>query len=330
MIGPLSMQQQDPNKCPVCRERLNKPMMEVRRGSAYMFDCDGCGRFVFTDVALSTVRGLVNEREGRAKIAHALRRAQQSNSEPELSSSMLEEFVKRPLPSPTEQADFLIRWLAEKSTGPAEPVSLRLSAIAAVIGAKSDEGRAMIVDHLKSCGLIAETRPNGGGHIDLALTFAGWEHYEKLRRSGRISGKAFMAMKFGDTQLNALLQNVLKPAAKQAGFVLAKLDDNPKAGLIDDRIRVEIQSADFVVADLTHDNPGAYWEAGYAEGLGKPVIYTCESTKFEEHKTHFDTNHHLTVVWELGNQQLAGDLFKATIRSTLPHIAKQKDEDSDL
>jgi len=35
-------------------------------------------------------------------------------------------------------------------------------------------------------------------------------------------------------------------------------------------------------------NPGAYWEAGYAEGLGKPVIYTCEEAKFVE-ASHFDT-----------------------------------------
>jgi hypothetical protein len=50
---------------------------------------------------------------------------------------------------------------------------------------------------------------------------------------------------------------VLKPAAKRAGFDLFKLDDRPRAGLIDDRMRVEIRASDFIVADLTHDNPGA-------------------------------------------------------------------------
>jgi len=38
--------------------------------------------------------------------------------------------------------------------------------------------------------------------------------------------------------------------------------------------------------------------SGYAEGLGKPVIYTCEKREFEEHSTHFDTNHLHTVPWE--------------------------------
>ena len=91
-------------------------------------------------------------------------------------------------------------------------------------------------------------------------------------------------MKFGDQVLDQIVDSVFKPSVKQAGFDLIKLDDEPKAGLIDDRLRVEIQSSQFLIADLSHDNPGAYWEAGYAEGLGKPVIYTCEKAKFEKKK----------------------------------------------
>lgn len=167
-----------------------------------------------------------------------------------------------------------------------------------------------------------------GNHIqinDLALTFDGWEYYETLLKGRANYRKAFMAMKFGDTVLNEILESVFKPSVKQAGFELFKLDDEPRAGLIDDRLRVEIQSSDFLIADLTHDNLGAYWEAGYAEGLGKPVIYTCEKEKFDLHKPHFDTNHHLTVIWDKSSPEQAGELLKATIRATLPHLAKQND-----
>lgn len=136
-----------------------------------------------------------------------------------------------------------------------------------------------------------------------------------------------MAMKFGDEQLTLVLENVFKPSAKRAGFDLSKLDDVPKAGLIDDRLRVEIQASDFLVADLTHDNLGAYWEAGYAEGLGKPVIYTCEKSKFASAKTHFDTNHHLTILWDAAAPEVAGNELVATIRATLPHLARLVDGD---
>lgn len=45
----------------------------------------------------------------------------------------------------------------------------------------------------------------------------------------------------------------------------------PRAGLIDDHMGAKMGASDFIVADLAHDNLGAYREAGFAEGLGKPV-----------------------------------------------------------
>jgi hypothetical protein len=135
-----------------------------------------------------------------------------------------------------------------------------------------------------------------------------------------------MAMEYGNAELDKIVENIFKPAVKQTGFDLFKLPDRPKAGLIDDRLRVEIQTSRFLIADLTHDNLGAYWEAGYAEGLGKPVIYTCEKSKFEKDPPHFDTNHYLTVKWDGENPKEAAEELKATIRATLPSEAKLTDE----
>ena len=149
------------------------------------------------------------------------------------------------------------------------------------------------------------------------LTFAGWDRYEELRRGVPSGRKAFMAMAFGDPTLDAMVDGHLRPAVDAVGFTLRRLDDEPRAGLIDDRLRVEIQSARFVIVDLTHGNKGAYWEAGYAEGLGKPVIYTCQEEKFQD-ASHFDTNHHLTVMWNEENPEKAAEDLKATIRATIP------------
>ena len=165
-----------------------------------------------------------------------------------------------------------------------------------------------------------------GHRANVTLTFKGWEHYETLLKGRESYRKAFMAMAFGHSDLDRIVDEVFREAVRQTGFELHRLDDSPRAGLIDDRLRIEIQSADFVIADLTHDNLGAYWEAGYAEGLGKPVIYTCEETKFTSEKTHFDTNHHLTVTWDKGAPNGAAEDLKATIRATLPELAKQQDE----
>jgi nucleoside 2-deoxyribosyltransferase len=97
-----------------------------------------------------------------------------------------------------------------------------------------------------------------------------------------------MAMGYGNAHVDRAFSGFIGAVA-QTGFELRRLDQKPKAGLIDLRMRVEIRSAKFLVADLTDENRGAYWEAGFAEGLGKKVYYTCEASKFDKAKTHFDT-----------------------------------------
>jgi nucleoside 2-deoxyribosyltransferase len=136
-----------------------------------------------------------------------------------------------------------------------------------------------------------------------------------------------MAMPFDDPDLDKIFTDHFKSAVKATGFDLKRLDEGQPAGLIDDRLRVEIRQSRFLIADLTHNNNGAYWEAGYAEGLGKPVIYTCRKDVFDNPQkgTHFDTNHHLTVVWEPDKLPEAVEKLKATIRATLPEEAKQSD-----
>ena len=82
-------------------------------------------------------------------------------------------------------------------------------------------------------------------------------------------------------------------------------------------MRIKIRDCKFMICDLTHDNNGAYWEAGYAEGLGKPVIYICEKQKFEDSKTHFDTNHCTTVPWCKTDPEGFARELSATLRRSL-------------
>ena len=126
-------------------------------------------------------------------------------------------------------------------------------------------------------------------------------------------------MPFGDSKINELFDQY-KEATKKAGFNLIKNDEDRKAGSIDDKIRVNILTSKFIVAELTYGNQGAYWEAGFAEGLGKPVIYSCEKSYFDDKDkgTHFDTNHLHTIIWERDKLEEAAKELKYTIRATLP------------
>lgn len=125
-------------------------------------------------------------------------------------------------------------------------------------------------------------------------------------------------MQYGDAHLEDFAKKVIKPAiAKNLPFNLIDLRDVAQAGVIDNLLRQQLRDSAFVLVDLTHDNSGAYWEAGYAEGLGKPVIYLCETAKFEEAKTHFDTNHCTTVLWNADAPDEFANELVATIRRSL-------------
>jgi hypothetical protein len=325
-----------PDKCPVCNTELKKASIPEPFGrDATSFSCNRCGDFVLSGTLIATLPSILQDnKDAEAKISFALRTMQRVNEKVELSTSTIDVILEKPLPRPKEQADLLLRWLAEYSDNPGDKISLDpINNHLSIIGAKTFDGFVLVLFHLIEKGLIKcdlrqiplelGTYLNGS---TITVTFDGWNYYETLLKGSATYRKAFMAMKFGDADLNAVLENVFKPSAKMAGFDLFRSDEELRAGLIDDQLRVQIQSSDFLIADLTHDNLGAYWEAGYAEGLGKPVIYSCEKEKFESpQKTHFDTNHHLTVVWDKNAPEQAGDLLKATIRATLPQLAKLED-----
>jgi len=320
-----------PDKCPVCNTELKQVPHHGFELDVITYSCYRCGNFVLPCDFVEDIDGLRKHKNGEVKLSYALRTMQGTNKKVELTESMINAILEKPLPRPQEQADLLIRWLAEHTDSPGEQVSLDpIEHHFSIIGAKTVEGVVLVLFHLIEKGIVKGIliQTLSGSYIgfnELALTFEGWNYYETLLKGSTNYRKAFMAMKFGDSDLNAVLENVFKPSVRMAGFDLFKLDDEPRAGLIDDRLRVEIQSSDFLIADLTHANNGAYWEAGYAEGLGKPVIYTCEKEQFDSQKPHFDTNHHLTVVWDKTAPEQAGELLKATIRATLPQLAKLED-----
>jgi hypothetical protein len=162
--------------------------------------------------------------------------------------------------------------------------------------------------------------------LSATLTLAGWQVAAELRKTGRPTRLAFIAMKFGDADLDAFVRDHLVPAVRTTGFELRALNDSQPAGLIDDQLRVAIRRARFILVELTHGNKGAYWEAGFAEGLGKPVIYLCRADVFnstdDPAKPHFDTNHLVTIIWEPANLAGAAARLAACIRATLPDEAQ--------
>jgi nucleoside 2-deoxyribosyltransferase len=185
-----------------------------------------------------------------------------------------------------------------------------------------------LVKMLEEQGYLKET------NVELnstRLSVKGWEKVRELERMRPERGNdAFMATPFSKGDLEDVYHQYLVPAIKKTGFDLKRVNEEQPAGLIDDQLRVRIQNSRFLLAELTTDrgkeNGGVYWEAGYAEGLGIPVIYLCRKGPGKHIKTHFDTNHHVTVFWNKETLPQAMDELKATVRYTFPAEAKMTDD----
>ena len=309
--------------CPVCN--LFGVKAAPSNGDSTHYQCERCGRYTLS----GTAEGLLEAKKelepllGPA-LSFNIRKNQRQEKRPFISNEIIEALEKDPfLPGPVEQAENFLLWLAEQSQTPGVRIEADSSNISSILGARDIDGVDFIIRSLDERGLVNAHRYKGGAVTE--LSFDGWEYVDQLQRMSREGSKAFMAMAFGNPELEEVLENHFKPAVQAAGFSLFRLDDQPEAGSIDERLRVEIRRSAFVIADLSDENLGAYWEAGFAEGLGKPVIYTCEKEFFDGKGTHFDTSHLHTVLWNKAAPKEAGEELKATIRATLPHVAKMED-----
>lgn len=316
-------------QCPVCNTELKKT---ESREDRYFFECPRCGPYSFSGTAQAMIAGqLERSHEGRARLSHALYRMTKREPWVLVSSELLKNILENTeLPRPQEQLENLILWLGEAQPNLGSTIQPEESAIAAV-GVVDMSSLAFLVTQAVDVGLVkGEVLELLDGNFtihSLQLTLSGWRVFEDLQRGKSTSRIAFMAMPFGDKELDQIYQDYFKAGVEATGFELKRLDEKQPAGLIDDRLRVEIRQSRFLIADLTHQNNGAYWEAGFAEGLGKPVIYTCRKDVFEDKTrgTHFDTNHHLTVVWGADKLDDAVKRLKDTIRATLPDESSFED-----
>ena len=117
------------------------------------------------------------------------------------------------------------------------------------------------------------------------------------------SGKAFVAMWFGD-EMNDAYEHGIAAALLILGYEPVRIDKVLSTDDIMHEIFAQIEECDLMVADFTHGVGGArggvYYEAGYAEALGKTVIMTCRQDQSPD--IHFDTNHRYHIMWETAIQ----------------------------
>ena len=244
---------------------------------------------------------------------------------PEIFSATLVEAAKRRSPTVHERADkvlsymssglsmigtpfaFSKRWLNDAAQS-WQPTSPFLNLLAHSCSSDPTEVDYLL-DHLSRLGVITQRThlPGAQGqgphrgmedYFEYVVTPNGYSRLAELDQEDAASSQAFVAMWF-DGSMQDAYENGIAPAIREVGYEPLRIDGKQHNNKIDDEIIAEVRRSRFVVADFTQgatgSRGGVYYEAGFAHGLGLPVIFTCAASSLGD--VHFDTRQYNHIVW---------------------------------
>ncbi len=152
--------------------------------------------------------------------------------------------------------------------------------------------------------------------LTYTATTEGLEHYYENIVPKLKTKQAFVAMWFNEKEdlknykpnMQDVYVKAIKPAIENDNkYNAIKIDNVEHCNDINDEMIAQIRKSKFMVVDLTGYRGGVYYEAGFAEGLGLKVIYTCHEKWLEGvpemniERVHFDINHRNIIVWNDNN-----------------------------
>ncbi len=271
-----------------------------RHGEADVTEsCRAGGTYTITRDAIWEIKGGYVDDAVKARLTTMLiDQREQGVNWPKVTLDLIERAKRKPPLPAHERADRLLKFLDKSIDSVAENFIIRPETHEAYAWSESLKWMEIsyFLNYLDEMGWIQAEQ----SHItyDVMITVSGYRRIEEQKKNVD-SSQAFVAMWFHDNT-NAAYEIGIKPAIEGAGFKPLRIDQKPDVNKIDDDIIAEIRRSRFLVADFTHGRGGArggvYFEAGFAYGLGIPVIYACRKNMVN--KLHFDTRQYAHIVWD--------------------------------
>jgi len=281
----------DQNKCPICK--LKDCIIKPAPGGKSMLtvSCRRCGDFQISEVCFASD---LSEYGESYILSGTIRNLYEKGEKIIL---LYGEDFKRILDSikipkdPFEKMDLLIKYIYNNMEYMGAGVEMQPSLDFPLLYAENYHEFMRVIDMAGNLDLI-ELDDNKKGY---RLGLSGWQRMKELLQKEVKSNQAFVAMWF-DSSLDEAWEDGFKVALEKTGYDPLRIDLKEHNEKICDIIIAEIQDSGLLVADFTGQRENVYFEAGFAKGLGIPVIWTCK--KDDEKKLHFDTRQYNHIIWE--------------------------------
>jgi hypothetical protein len=273
--------------CPICT--LSGAMTAARTGDFLEYGCPVCGDFRATDSAAEELKHL--KEEERFILSGVTRTASEKGHRVKVTAPVRAQIDSAPVwTSLFDGVDLLILFLASRSEGYGREVNFHSQTDYAAVLAR---GATQFQDLLRLAGDLGWfTR--GQGQMG-KITVDGWRRIEELRDKQPSSRQAFVAMSFASA-LQTAYDDGLKLGIEDTKYYKPfRMDREEHNEKIDDHIIASIRKSGLLVADFTGQRAGVYFEAGFALGLGIPVVWTCREDESKE--LHFDTRQYNHILW---------------------------------
>lgn len=275
-------------------------------------DSPRCGRFRFMVGLENYISGW--NAQNRAKICTYILDMNNVGDIPTLDPPTIQKIEKRPSIRLSEKIDRFLLMLDRSNYRPGDLLPWRMGGAqedSATISARhktmlwmeaaSEAEFYAFGNVLLQAGIISKDE---GFRYHLAPH--GYELIDSIARKYVESEQAFVAMWF-DESMNAIYNDAISLAVQDAGYTPQRIDRKEHSNKIDDEIIGEIRKSKFVIADFTsymtgsadssiyYPRGGVYFEAGFALGLGIPVIWSVRIDQINH--IHFDTRQYNHIAW---------------------------------
>ena len=287
-------------KCEVYSVRLFGPMKKYHCKNCGTYQIiDGMHDYNFTKEVKFKMACLLNERrlKGLGPVV-LVGKPVENKTAGDFSIISVDEILRE---FPNKAGDFITRALLNLSRlvqQPFEAIELILEPVGRnVLFSKNGVEATRLLGELASrrgISFLREGEFEKGFPFSFNLTSEAWEIIENLRPETKDSKCVFVAMWF-DSSMDTFYESGIKRAVEKAGYTPVKINLMEFNGKICDEIIAEIKRCKFIISDFSGQRGGVYFEAGYAMGQGKTVIFIVK----EEDVTnlHFDTRQYNHIVY---------------------------------